>query len=585
MKNIFRFSTPLVALALIVAMSATSTPAKGTRGLATITGTVRDNRGLPLGGAVIQSLRDGANQLVKQTYTAANGSFALKIPAGRYSLKAIAQGFSEVVFSSVQVNPSAEIAYRFNLEPASSAKTLVNQRNDKDNVKWTLRSVQSQRSIFQAKEGQDATVAAVENSEQAAKETAEATEGLRTDDKGRVRTQGVVETYFASSESAFAPGYEGVNFAVAMPASERIDLIFAGQSGVGEGAPQRFEATARVRLDDRHRLNLSGGAARLFAVLDGKPTEKHALSQMSVRAVDEWIVRDGVVVVMGLDYSRFLGAGNAASLSPRLGIQFDANARTRVKAAYAPGGNETEQQSVASFEDGDVVFKRAANQPVAFVGGRAVMGRSRRLEFGVERELDNRSRMEATAFLDMTSGRGVGLMAMPLSAFSGDTAAAIINISNQEGSARGLRLVYSRRLNHVWSAAAGYSFGRGQRLSPNGFTNPADLFNNGFFQTAAFQFAGDWSSTGTHVQTVFRFSPQATVFAIDPFAGRLAVYDPSLSVQVSQDLPTFGLPVRAQAIIDARNLLDFQSRINNGERIFEVGPNGRSLRGGILVRF
>jgi hypothetical protein len=584
MKTSFRFSTPLVALAVIVAMSATSSPAKGTRGLATITGTVRDNRGLPLGGAVIQLLRDGANQLVKQTYTAANGSFALKIPAGRYSLKAVAQGFSEVVFSSVQVNPSAEIAYRFNLEPANSPKTLVNQRNDKDNVKWTLRSVQSQRSIFQAKEGADATVAAVENSDQAA-QTAEATEGLRTDDKGRVRTQGVVETYFASSESAFAPGYEGVNFAVAMPASERIDLIFAGQSGVGEGAPQRFEATARVRLDDRHRLNLSGGAARLFAVLDGKPTEKRALSQMSVRAVDEWIVRDGVVVVMGLDYSRFLGAGNAASLNPRLGIQFDANARTRVKAAYAPGGNETEQQSVASFEDGDVVFRRPANQPVAFVGGRAVMGRSRRLEFGVERELDNRSRVEATAFLDMTSGRGVGVMAMPLSAFSGDTAAAIMSISNQEGSARGLRLVYSRRLNHVWSAAAGYSFGRGQKLSPNVFSNPADLFSNGFFQTAAFQFAADWSSSGTHVQTVFRFSPQATVFAIDPFAGRLAVYDPSLSVQVSQDLPRFGLPVRAQAIIDARNLLDFQSRINNGEKIFEVGPNGRSLRGGILVRF
>src|SRR6266446_2891906 len=562
MKNIFRFSTPLVALALIVAMSATSTPAKGTRGLATITGTVRDNRGLPLGGAVIQLLRDGANQLVKQTYTAANGSFALKIPAGRYSLKAIAVDFSEVVFSSVQINPSAEIAYRFNLEPANSPKTLVNQRNDKDSVKWTLRSVQSQRSIFQAKEGADATVAAVENSEQAA-ETAEATEGLRTDDKGRIRTQGVVETYFASSESAFAPGYEGVNFAVAMLASERIDLIFAGQSGVGEGAPQRFEATARVRLDDRHRLSLSGGGARLFGVLDGKPNQKRALGQVAVRAVDEWIVRDGVVVVMGLDYSRFLGAGSAASLSPRLGIQFDANARTRVKAAYAPGGNETEQQSVASFEDGDVVFKRAANQPVAFVGGRAVMGRSRRLEFGVERELDNRSRVEATAFLDMTSGRGVGLMATSLPAFSGENAATMLSIANQEGSARGLRLVYSRRLNHVWSAAAGYSFGRGQKLSPNGFTNPADLFSNGFFQTAAFQVAGDWSSSGTHVQTVFRFSPQATVFAIDPFAGRLAVYDPSLSVQVSQDLPTFGLPVRAQAIIDARNLLDFQSRINN----------------------
>src|SRR5436305_12985034 len=578
MRALFKFSSPLVVVAFVLALCAPAM-AKTPRGLATISGTVRDNKGAPLAGALIQLSREAANQIVKHTRSAADGSFSAKIPAGRYSLRAIATGFSEVLFTSVQVSPSAEIAYRFNLEPANSPRTLVNQRGDKDNVKWTLRSAQSRRSIFQAKEGDDATVAAVEQSNDEVAETSE------PDKTGHVRLQGVAETYFATASNRFSTSYEGVNFALALPASETIDLIFAGQTGIGASAPQRFETTARVRVSDRHRLDLVGGGAQFFTITDKKSASRQKLGQLTMRAVDEWIVRDGVVVVMGLDYSRFLGAGNAASLSPRLGIQFDANARKRVKAAYAPGGNETEQQSVASFEDGDVVSKRAANQPVAFVGGRAVMGRSRRLEFGVERELDNRSRVEATAFLDMTSGRGVGLMAMPLSAFSGDTAAAIINISNQEGSARGLRLIYSRRLNHVWSAAAGYSFGRGQRLSPNGFTNPADLFNNGFFQTAAFQFAGDWSSTGTHVQTVFRVSPLATVFAIDPFAGRLAVYDPSLSVQVSQDLPRFGLPVRAQAIIDARNLLDFRSRVNNGERILEVGPNGRSLRGGILLRF
>ena len=175
-------------------------------------------------------------------------------------------------------------------------------------------------------------------------------------------------------------------------------------------------------------------------------------------------------------------------------------------------------------------------------------------------------------------------MATSLSAFSGENAAAMLSVANQEGSARGVRVVYSRRLNHVWNASAGYSFGRGQKLSANGITNPAELFSNGFFQSGALQIAGDWS-TGTHVQTVFRFSPQATVFAIDPFAGRLAVYDPSLSIQVTQDLPTFGLPVRAQAVIDARNLLDFQSRTNNGETVLEIAPVGRSLRGGISVRF
>src|SRR5262249_39770363 len=156
--------------------------------------------------------------------------------------------------------------------------------------------------------------------------------------------------------------------------------------------------------------------AQAVVLRDPKSNERTSLAQMSVRAIDEWIVRDGVVVVVGLDYSRFLGAGNAASISPRFGIQFDANARTRVHAAYAPAGDELAQQNWVDFEGSSVTFKEPSAQPLAFVGGRAVMGQSRRLEFGVERALDNRSRIEATAFVDMFGGRGVGLLATPLSA-------------------------------------------------------------------------------------------------------------------------------------------------------------------------
>jgi hypothetical protein len=581
MKLFYRICTLAIVIAAVSTAYALPPSGKGTHGLATITGTVRDNKGAPLAGAVVQLIREGAKQIVKQTYTAADGSFSARIPAGKYSLKAVAKGFTEVLFESVQVNPSAEIAYRFNLEPANSPHTLVNQRNDKDNVKWTLRATQNRKSIFQANPGDDKTVAAVEASA-ATDRNGEAQDG--TDERGRGRLQGVAEQFFAASSNPLESSYEGFNFAFALPASDSIDLVFAGQTGIGATAPQRFETTARVRLNDRHRLTLNGGGARLFSTIDGRSSARHSLGQMSIRAVDEWLVRDGVVVVMGLDYSRFTDAGNDSAISPRFGIQFDANARTRVRASYAPGGDESTIQSTASFEDTDIFFRQPQSQPVAFVGGRAVMGQSRRLEFGLQRVLDNRSNLDAAVFLDMTNDRGVGLMAMPLSAFSGDAALPIMNVANQNGSARGLRVVYSRRLSHVWSASAGYSFGRGQKLSADGISDPADLFSNGFFQTAAVQLAGDWSK-GTHVQTVFRFSPQATVFAIDPFAGRLAVYDPSLSVQVTQDLPTFGLPVRAQAIIDARNLFDVQPRTTNGETLLEVGSSGRSVRGGILVRF
>src|SRR5262249_2645480 len=237
MKIFLRFCAFALVLAFALGLNVAPSMGRGARGLATITGTVRDNKGAPLAGALIQLIRAGAKQALKETYTAADGSFSAKIPAGRYSLRAIAQGFSEVLFESVQVNPSAEIAYRFNLEPANSPATLVNQRSDKDNVKWILRSAQGRRSIFQANEGDDPNIAAVERANEPNDEVTQ----TATDASGSVRLQGVVESYFASSSNPLSPGYEGVNFALALPASESIDLIFAGQTGVGTGAPQRLE--------------------------------------------------------------------------------------------------------------------------------------------------------------------------------------------------------------------------------------------------------------------------------------------------------------------------------------------------------
>jgi carboxypeptidase family protein len=584
MRKVFPAALALWLVTGFSGLGNSQAEAKTSRPLGTIAGSVRDNKGLPVAGVLISLIREGAGSVIKQTRSTADGSFSARIAPGRYSLKAFAEGFNEVLFSSVQVRPSDEIIYRFNLEPSGSGRTAVEQRNDRNDVKWRLRSAHSQRSIFQVQEGENGEIADAAEVAQANESTEQGSESSPAAGKKRNRTRGVLETYFSSGNS-YTSGYSGVNFAFGSPAGDRVELIFAGQTGTGDGAPQRLETSARVRANSRHVVNLSAGAVRLPLRHTLSPlSSADSLRQFSVRAIDEWVVRDGVVVVLGLDYSRFQGAGSASSISPRIGLQFDANARTRVRAAYAPGDSDTNLQSAATFEEGQVTFKQPVTQPVLFVDGQAVMERSRRFEIGVERVLDNESSVEATAFFDTTTGRGVGLLSTPLSAFSGDSGAALLNVANQQGDARGMRVVYARRISRVFSASAGYSFGRGQRLSPGGITNPADLFDNGFFQTAAVQLDAGLSS-GTNVRTVFRFSPEATVFAIDPFAGRLAVYDPSLSIQVTQDLPTFGLPVRAEAIIDARNLLDVQSQTENGDTLMQVGFTRRSLRGGISLRF
>jgi Carboxypeptidase regulatory-like domain/TonB dependent receptor len=569
----------------------------GGRSLATISGTVRDSKGNPLSGAVVSLLKEGVDQVVKQIRTATDGTFTARIAPGKYNLRAAADGFNEVVFSAVQVKSSEELVYRFNLEPVGSGKTAPERRRDRDNPRWVLGSAHSRRSIFQAGEGENETLdrveAAAADQEQAdlyADDVALSSEPTSTGNGAR--PQGVIETYTSFSANPLATSFSGLNFAYARPAGDNLDLVFVGQTGVGQGAPQRLEALARLRATDRHsiRVGVSGMKFRTFApfaitVHDGSSTENsRTLSQFSLRAVDEWVVRDGIVLVVGLDYSKFVGASGDHSVTPRLGVQYDVNARTRLKAGYSSGGDELNLQNFESFEDIPVAFRQSSNTPVAIVDGRSVMERTRRLEFGMERALSEDSTVEATAFFDTTTGRGLGLFSMPASSFSGDQGASFLSIANQQGAARGLRVVYTKRFNQILSASAGYSFGRGQQLSPEGITQPADLLQGGFFQTAAMQLNASLG-TGTQVRTVFRFSPNATVFAIDPFAGRLAVYDPSLSILVTQDLPTFGLPFRAEAVVDARNLLDTQASTEDGETTLSIFSTRRSVRGGIAVRF
>jgi hypothetical protein len=582
---------------LLVVFSAglySQVPASTGKGnLATITGAVIDNKGNPVAGALISLLRGGASKVIKQTRSDAAGRFSARISPGRYGIRAIAAGFNEVVFSSVEVRASQELVYRFNLEPVGSGNTLPERRKDRDDVKWTLRSSQTRRSIFQAQEGEDADIQAVLGREPAAETPAD---GVSPDASGvevsspssQRKVQGVVETYFAGN--AFGASYPGLNFAIAASPNDHIELIFAGQTTAGGNGPERFEASTYVRKGLRHRMQMSLGAVRYGEPIWISATENQTVGsntrpgQMSVRAIDEWIVRDGIVVVLGLDYSRFIGSGGAHSIDPRIGIQYDANARTRLRAAYAPGGDENSVQSVAAFEGAQVAFRDAGRRPVAYVDGRAVMDRSHRLEFGIERVLDNKSNLEGATFFDTTLDRGVGLLSTPMTAFSGTTGETFIDVANQQGASRGMRLVYTRRLSRMWTASAGYSFGRGQRLASGEVSQPTEVFASGFFQTAAFQLDADLG-TRTNIRTVLRFSPNATVFAIDPFAGRLAVYDPSLSVQVTQELPSFGLPVRAEAVLDARNLLDVQPSAENGEVLTQLSTSRRSVRGGISLRF
>lgn len=567
---------PLIILLAIAAAITAVRPARGAvvvekniAGLAVIKGMVRDDGGLPISDATVAIFRVGTSRLLKQVRSAADGSFIARILPGTYTVLAVADGFNPVTLSEVEVNQSAQLVYGFKLQRAGSGNTLPEKRLDRNNPKWVIRSAQTSRSIYQNNDG----------SPPVAESTAEMVETAASEEPDKKRAgQSVAETYFAGNENG---GYAGVNFATLLPVTENSDIVLAAQVGKGKNAPQRFEAQAKYRPNNLHQINVKSSFGTLGTV--ATDNYEQSLGQFSFQALDEWKVREGVIVVFGVDYSKFVGAGSDFSLSPRLGLQLDLNSKTRLRSAYTTQTEERTWSKAIELENAQVIFREpAAIEDFVVESGKPLMNKSRRLEFGVERVLDNNSTIEANIFFDTTLGRGVGLMSLPFDSAAGSAFDEFVG--KQQGKAQGLRIVYSRRLNGRFSTAAGYSLGSGQKLSAEGISNPANLFQTDYFQSFFGQFDADLMS-GTNVKTIFRFSPQATVFAIDPFQGRLAIYDPSLSVLVTQDLPTLGLPFHAQAVVDARNLLDFQAGVAGDEGTLRLNSQRRALRGGILVRF
>lgn len=536
--------------------------------LGIIKGIVRDDGGSPIADASVAIFRGGTSKLLKQVTSGRDGSFLARIVPGSYTVLAVAQGFNPVTLLGVEVGRSSELTYGFQLERSGNGNTLPEKRLDRNSSKWRIRAAQSQRSIYQNRDGEapvDETSVVVETN-------------AATEDKSNRKGQTVVETYSAGSDRG---NYAGVNFATLLPVGDDSDIVLAAQLAKGKNAPQRIEAGIRLNPFDGHQLRLNASAGRLGNVTF--PHGEKPLGQISFQALDEWKVRGGVIFVFGLDYSRFVGAGDDSSLSPRIGLQYDINSKTRLRTAFTTQTEEKTWERAIDLEGQSVAFAEpVAVEDLVMTAGKPVMNKSRRLEFGVERVIDNRSSIEANVFFDTTLGRGVGLNSFSFDTLDGDGFSGFV--ANQQGASQGVRFVFTRRLNGVLSTAAGYSFGTGQKLSQSAISDPAGVFENDFFHSFFGQLAADFK-TGTSVRTVYRLSSQATVFAIDPFKGRLAIYDPGLSVMITQSLPSFGLPFRAEAVIDARNIFDFQSGVAGEEGSLRLTGSRRMFRGGIQVRF
>jgi hypothetical protein len=555
----------LVAVGVVVcaAMPAQATTARGS-----IRGLILDGRGEPLAGAAVMVLvgEDAkATKVVKRASTDNEGKFvAAGIAPGRYRVKAEADGFKPIEIAA-DVKPNKVTV--FDSIYLRRINALTEETNLNIDSKYAQRAARS--VIFHIDDSKPAP--------------AKSDDTVALTDR-TPEIHGAINTFAQSSVSSGpeAGSFVGSNFALTEQIAKDANLVLSGQVGVGNGAPQRLEALTTAHAGDRHRLAVALGYARFtFSRRGGLPR----LGQFSVSATDTWQVSGPVLVVYGLEFARFAEGASSSSLLPRLGVAVDATARTRISASLIPGSS-ADSQSRVNLESGEVEFTEP--KPVAVSvqpdgQPEAMLDRSYRLQFGAEQILSDKSSIEMMAFFDTVTGHGVGLLAIP-----NDNAQAqpVFRNVEQQGRARGMRVVYHHHLNKVIDGAIGYAFGEGQRLDEHGITEPANMFRNASFHVFSAKVNANFVHTGTKVSTVLRFAPSQAVFAIDPFQGQVSTYDPNVSFSVTQELPSISfIPGQWEAIIDLRNLLDQQGAITDERQELALSRFHRLVRVGLSVRF
>jgi hypothetical protein len=563
MNKAFSFLA-FIAIGAVVYTSLPEVQAAAAMG--SIRGVIKDSQGNPLIGASVFVLAETAEaqavKIIKRASTDKEGKFtAAGLIPGHYLLKAEAAGFAPIAFAA-DVQPRKVIVFDSILmrrEGTLAEKTRLNL-----DPKFAAR--RSRGSIFHYDENKAAATPAEDETIALTPRTAE--------------MHGYVNAFnqTAASSSSDAGSMTGANFAVSQQIGRDANMVMSGQVAHGSSATQRFEVLTTGHAGDKHKLGLALGYARFTFSRSNKTPQ---IGQFSLSASDTWQVAGPVLVVYGLEFARFTEGASATSVLPKFGISVDAGARTRVFAGLTPGSSVDEQAKI-NLESGEIVFSQPKAVAISKEGA-PLTDSSYRLQIGAERILSDKSSVEMMAFFDTISGHGVGLLAIPVERVEDQP---VFQNAQQKGRSRGLRLVYNRRINSILNGSIGYAFGEGQQLDENGISDPAHLFTNSTFQIVSAKINANFISTGTQISTVLRIAPARAVFAIDPFEGQIATFDPNVSISLNQALPSLGfLPGQLEALVDVRNLLDQQASVADDRQQLISSRFNRLVRVGVSMRF
>ncbi len=214
--------------------------------LAFLSGTVRDDAGDPLVGAIVALFEPqfGGREL-KSLKTDIGGKFSAGLTPGSYRVRAEAEGFRPMV-TLINLERTDKLTYDFSLKRRD---TVVEKRGDRDDYRWIGRGVP--RSVLHVAPDDPA---AADTSNPNVADVAETETGSRNYFHGIVQFVGST-----SPSAADEPGFFGTNFALAGSLGGNLELALVGQQSLAGQAPQRLAAFATLRPVANHEITTSFG--------------------------------------------------------------------------------------------------------------------------------------------------------------------------------------------------------------------------------------------------------------------------------------------------------------------------------------
>jgi hypothetical protein len=549
-------------------MVASSLPVSGAVIPTTISGVVRDSRGTPQLGAMVQ-LMAADSTVVAQVYTNLRGSFAFEhILPGVYQVKATGDSFLPTLRENLSVRANSKTVVNLTLNTLFEAIQWLpveprSPEEPSDDWKWTLRS-SSNRPLLRFLEDGPLVVVTGENAQSAPQLEAR----VLVTGSSREFAQSGPHNAFEIERSSASGGHMilRANLGPQLPGGS--DYVAAYQQQLG---PNREIRTA-VAFEQTPQIQTENGP-RSFQTVDFRSAQTVNLSPNLKAEVGDQI-------------QSIEGAGKLVSSEPFAALEWHAaGASVTYSVATSP-----DMQNAEEIADTDRL------QPsFSEVNG------GLRVEHGVHQELrvedDEASLRTLAAFyhdrIQNPIVEGGGAPSQENYAEGNvlyDPFSQVMRAAGPGYSTAGFRLGLAHRVRSSTWASASYASGRALTSpapnSPLTVNQALYSLNARRSQTATAALNGTVNSTGTHWRASYRWQPADTVNSVDLFDN--TSQDDFLSILIRQPIACGRLlPNGTEALIAVRNLLaeGYRPFLTPDGNTLYFAQAGRSIQAGLSFSF